>query len=513
MHRSAKLHDIIPDAQRLLALTPERLALDLLTVLRDPENEQYTSKRNAIHSDNIAEDYPKFLRPQIMERLVLAWNWLEREGLLTPKMTLSGDWYRLSERGIGLKTEADLEQYLDASNSPSSRIVVQPSTPAPTPSLSVAARTSNMDSNQDITEAAAVDDGTTYEYDVALSYAGENRDYVEAVASILKQNGMKVFYDKDEDIEIQLWGKDLGDELDRIYRLASEYVVIFISEPYAMKMWTNHERKSALAKALELKREYVLPARFDDAVLDGLRPTVRFVDLRKQPPESFAQMIMRKVRETKSSSLANVPAQDNTSSTSKLEDLLGYMIFGFEDKQMYDIWSLFGDTPPSDIGQEGKGFEPVYFDNYGEMADVFSTLSKIIDKAKDETAPGGDTSQVLLDLLQDEVIERASYYVAEGTMPAPPVPQPEDGFRYVIWGAGSGVASMIRAMRLHEALGSSKSENQPAKRNHELEVYFNNVEMVLQIPAALQQASELAAGEPKEYRRQLFKAVARLKSK
>ena len=34
-----------------------------------------------------------------------------------------------------------------------------------------------------------------YEYDVALSFAGENRDYVEEVAIFLKNFGVKVFYD------------------------------------------------------------------------------------------------------------------------------------------------------------------------------------------------------------------------------------------------------------------------------------------------------------------------------
>ena len=44
------------------------------------------------------------------------------------------------------------------------------------------------------------------EYQVALSFAGEQRGYVKAVASALKR-GVGVFYD--EDSEIDLWGKNL----------------------------------------------------------------------------------------------------------------------------------------------------------------------------------------------------------------------------------------------------------------------------------------------------------------
>ena len=34
-----------------------------------------------------------------------------------------------------------------------------------------------------------------YKYDIALSFAGEDREYVEKVATLLKENGVRVFYD------------------------------------------------------------------------------------------------------------------------------------------------------------------------------------------------------------------------------------------------------------------------------------------------------------------------------
>ena len=52
----------------------------------------------------------------------------------------------------------------------------------------------------------------TYDYDVCLSFAGENRAYVEEVASDLFARGIRVFYDKYE--EVELWGKDLYVHLD-----------------------------------------------------------------------------------------------------------------------------------------------------------------------------------------------------------------------------------------------------------------------------------------------------------
>jgi|GEM_PF-4124244 len=46
-----------------------------------------------------------------------------------------------------------------------------------------------------------------YEYDVCLTFAGEDRTYVEMVAEQLKARGLRVFYDRDE--TGKLWGKDL----------------------------------------------------------------------------------------------------------------------------------------------------------------------------------------------------------------------------------------------------------------------------------------------------------------
>ena len=54
------------------------------------------------------------------------------------------------------------------------------------------------------------------EYDVALSFAGEDREYVEEVARILKAAGVKVFYDKFE--TVQLWGRNISRSLRRCVR-------------------------------------------------------------------------------------------------------------------------------------------------------------------------------------------------------------------------------------------------------------------------------------------------------
>jgi hypothetical protein len=133
-------------------------------------------------------------------------------------------------------------------------------------------------------------------YEVVLSYASENRLYVEAVAAFLTTHGVKIFYDKYE--EVTLWGKDLSEHLDIVFRGSARYCIMFISEAYATKVWTTHERKSALAKALEEITEYILPARFDNTSIPGLRSTVGYVDLKNKTPEDLGKMILEKLGRT-----------------------------------------------------------------------------------------------------------------------------------------------------------------------------------------------------------------------
>lgn len=132
-----------------------------------------------------------------------------------------------------------------------------------------------------------------YDYDIALSFAGENRDYVEEVAQLLHGYGVKVFYDKFE--EHTLWGKNLIGYLQEIYKKKAKYTVMFISEHYAKKVWTNHERQSMQERAFRESEEYILPARFDDTEIPGLYSTISYIDLNSKTPYEFTKVILQKI--------------------------------------------------------------------------------------------------------------------------------------------------------------------------------------------------------------------------
>lgn len=129
-------------------------------------------------------------------------------------------------------------------------------------------------------------------YDVALSFAGEQREYVFQVARILELKGIKVFYD--EFNQSHLWGKDLAEYLQTVYYSDSNWCIMFISKEYVAKGWPTHERKSALAKEIKVKGGYILPVRFDDTKVPGLNPSISYQDARKTSPQEIALLFLEK---------------------------------------------------------------------------------------------------------------------------------------------------------------------------------------------------------------------------
>jgi hypothetical protein len=131
------------------------------------------------------------------------------------------------------------------------------------------------------------------EFDVALSYATEDRPYVRRVAEVLDEHGIEVFYDQTSTVE--LWGADLAVYFREVYRTRSRFVVVFASAHYAAKAWTMWELRSALEGAILQKTDRILAARLDDTALPGLPATLGSVNCQDRPPETLASILIEKL--------------------------------------------------------------------------------------------------------------------------------------------------------------------------------------------------------------------------
>ena len=95
----------------------------------------------------------------------------------------------------------------------------------------------------------------------------------------------------------ELWGKDLVVFFDEIYRKAARYCVIFVSREYVGRQWTNHERRSAQARALaERGGEYILPINVDESELPGMPATIGYLSLSEIGIDGIAEILIKKLR-------------------------------------------------------------------------------------------------------------------------------------------------------------------------------------------------------------------------
>lgn len=164
--------------------------------------------------------------------------------------------------------------------------------PAPAPPAQPSAKANPQTVRRSKAPTARRDRGDIL--DVALSYASEQRPYVDAVAKRLMELGVSCFYDGDRTVE--LWGKDLVEHLAQVYATQARFVVMFISREYLDKAWPTHERRNALAASITKQGEYILPVRFDDTEAPGLATSIKYVDARTVSPERLADLISEKVR-------------------------------------------------------------------------------------------------------------------------------------------------------------------------------------------------------------------------
>ena len=168
-------------------------------------------------------------------------------------------------------------------------------------------------------------------YDVALSFAGEDRHHAEKLAELLDTGGYSVFYDDFE--REQLWGRNLYTYFSSIYKDQARYCVIFLSKYYARKLWANHELQSAQARAFEDSQEYILPIRLDDTEISGILTTVGYLDLDSMTIDEVYQALVKKL-----SGNTSQPASTDILTSAAVESASGeFALLRTEDEKPYFI--------------------------------------------------------------------------------------------------------------------------------------------------------------------------------
>ena len=130
-------------------------------------------------------------------------------------------------------------------------------------------------------------------YDVCLSFAGSERAYAEELAGLLRANGVSVFYDAYETVD--MWGGNLYEHLVDVYRNRARFCVLFASAGYARRVWTTFEREAAQDRAIHTAGTYLLPVLFDGTEVPGIHRTTACADARSTSPAQLAKMLVEKL--------------------------------------------------------------------------------------------------------------------------------------------------------------------------------------------------------------------------
>ena len=115
-----------------------------------------------------------------------------------------------------------------------------------------------------------------YDYDVAVSFAGENRAIVNQLVEALQKKGLEVFYDLNE--SARLWGKDLEKELAQVYTHEAKYMMICRSSHYPVNDWARFELEVGRRASSKRLDEYLLPLHLEAGLppMQGLRDTIGY---------------------------------------------------------------------------------------------------------------------------------------------------------------------------------------------------------------------------------------------
>lgn len=173
-------------------------------------------------------------------------------------------WLRFEVDGQEKKWNLSYEKVTDAVNDRSVRLEIErglamyviPSTGSP-PSL-----------------AAPSESGKAApQFDVFLSHATEDKDFVDPLAKALKGAGISVWYDKDS----MSWGDDLRTSIDRGLANSRYGIVVFSKAFLEKKHWTVHELNGLFARE-RLGKKVILPIWHNISAEDLLAYSPAFAD-------------------------------------------------------------------------------------------------------------------------------------------------------------------------------------------------------------------------------------------
>ncbi len=133
-----------------------------------------------------------------------------------------------------------------------------------------------------------------FTYDIAVSYAGKERQYASTLTEELRKRDLRVFYDRNQLPD--LIGENLWDELLEIYRDKANLCIILASRAYNESLFAQHERRSAQDRARKDKG-YIFLTKLDDVEqITGFHDTVAYVSWAEYRLEEIVSLVVEQLK-------------------------------------------------------------------------------------------------------------------------------------------------------------------------------------------------------------------------
>lgn len=130
---------------------------------------------------------------------------------------------------------------------------------------------------------------------IALSFAGEQRAFVDKVAHVLaaKFSNERILYDKFHEAEFAR--RNLGVYLPSLYRDESDLIVPILCPAYDAKRWTGLEWNHIMELMTRADENRVLLCRFGHVEVSGLSAVDGFVELDGMTAETAVELILQRL--------------------------------------------------------------------------------------------------------------------------------------------------------------------------------------------------------------------------
>jgi len=125
-----------------------------------------------------------------------------------------------------------------------------------------------------------------YEFDIAISFAGENRELARLIAGQLESLDCSVFFD--ERYEANYLGAALHKHFEEVFRNRSRLVVCLLDKHHLEKIWPTFEREAFTPRIAE---EAVVPIFLDDTAFPGIPNDIAGIKFQRRDDESLENQV------------------------------------------------------------------------------------------------------------------------------------------------------------------------------------------------------------------------------